>query len=461
MPNRRTANIAALLVVSVMAVAGCYNGDGYNDYTRGPSAPGGATSVDEYGPGAFSHPARNLSVAEVSRFRIGDTFFTEPWVDAPGETAERDGLGPTYLAASCAGCHIADGRSSSLDNHPDDSIGVLRFTDGHGAQANLDDYREQIQAFGVPGVPAEGSFEVSWVEEAGTYPDGSTYTLRRPVVRATGTYSDISDRSALSPRLAPPLIGLGLLEAIPEEEVVAMADPDDANGDGISGRAHYVTSVGSGTEELGRFGFKANVATVEDQTAIAYLLDIGITSPLFPTENCPSAQVECLAAPSGGEPEIGRERFDDVVFYTQTLAVPSRPFAEDESVVAGSELFEEIGCVACHVAKWETGDHAISAVSGQTIYPYTDLLLHDMGPGLSDGRSDGDATATEWKTPALWGLGLTRTVNSAAGFLHDGRARSIEEAILWHGGEASGARTGFVALSAEDRHLVLVFLKSL
>ncbi|MGI9666343.1 MAG: di-heme oxidoredictase family protein [Acidimicrobiia bacterium] len=461
MSSRLTPSTLMLLGALSVVLAGCGLVRGYNNYAEGPSAPGGETSVNVQGPGAFSQPAANLSTDEVARFRVGDDFFTEPWVEASTGSPERDGLGPTFLATSCAACHIGDGRSSAPGADSDESIGVLGFTNGHGGRAILDDYADQLQAFGIPSVPSEGSFSVDWVEISGEYADGTPYVLRRPEVRATGNFSDLSDRTALSVRLAPQLIGLGLLEAIATEEIVSGADPDDADGDGVSGRLHYVRPLGSDVEVLGRFGHKANVASVEDQTAIAYLRDLGITSPLLPGENCPPVQAACRDAESGGFPEIGDERFDDVVFYTQTLAVPSRPFAEDASVIEGSKIFESLGCDSCHVRRWTTGDHEIEALSNQTIYPYTDLLLHDMGEGLSDGRSDGDAAAREWKTPALWGLGLTRTVNSSAGFLHDGRARTIEEAVLWHGGESEVARNAFAALSEGDRERVINFLKSL
>ena len=458
-PSPRLVAIA-LCVLTALVISGCYGGDGYNDYTRGPSAPGGATSVDEYGPGAFSHPAANLTSDEIARFRIGDTFFTAPWDAAPGVSAERDGLGPTYLATSCAACHVADGRGSVPGTPGDEGMAILRFVDADGQGTVLDDYHLQLQPAAIDDVPAEGTFVISWVEESGTYPDGTPFSLRRPIVEVDADDETLVAAAARGVRVAPPLIGLGLLDAIPDEDIRALADPDDADGDGISGTVHDLDQ-GDGTTAIGRFGFKANVATIEEQVAIAYLLDMGITSPVLPTENCPAVQVACRASESGGTPEISQGRFDDVVFYSATLAPPSRPFSEDASVLAGSELFDDLGCAACHVRRYETGDHSIDALAGQTIYPYTDLLLHDMGEGLSDGRADGLATASEWKTPALWGLGLTRTVNRSAGFLHDGRARSIEEAILWHGGEAQGARDEFMALSAENRDLVLVFLKSM
>lgn len=450
------------MVALAVVATGCYGGDGYNDYTKGPSAPGGATSVAEYGPGAFSHPAANLTDLEKARFRIGDVFFTEPWSAAPGSNPERDGLGPTYLATSCAACHPADGRGSAPGTPGDQGSPLLRFTDGEGHAAVLDAYHIQLQTYAVDGVDAEGWFDIEWDMVPGSYPDGAVYELRRPVVTVGGgVFGRLDGLAASGVRVGPSLIGLGLLEAIAEEDIRANSDPDDFDGDGISGEVSVVDSPTLGSSVLGRFGLKANVASVEDQTAVAYLLDLGVTTGIHPVENCPTPQIACAEAATGGSPEISADRFADVVFYTQTLSVPSRAFAEDESVVEGEALFVDLGCTSCHIRRWETSDHEIGAVSNQVIYPYTDLLLHDMGEGLSDGRTDGVASASEWRTAPLWGLGLTRSVNSDAGFLHDGRARTIEEATLWHGGEAEAARTAFTALSAGNRELVLIFLKSL
>lgn len=451
------------MVASVVALVttGCYGGEGYNDYGSGPGAPGGDGTVSNYGPGAFSQAAANLSESEVARFRIGDRFFTQPWTSAPGGALESDGLGPTYLATSCAGCHPADGRSSAPLAVPDRGSPILRFVDDSGNASDLSDYRVQLQTDAIEGVAKEGELVLRWEYVEGAYPDGSPFSLRFPVVDATGTFDDLGASIATGVRVGPSLIGLGLLEAIPQQELIDGADPNDANGDGISGTVSMVQPLAGGDAVFGRFGLKGNVASVADQTAIAYLLDMGITSPLLPDENCPPIQVACIRAPSGGAPEISQNRFDDVVLYAQTLAVPARPFASDDSILDGQRLFEDLGCSQCHVQKWETGDHPVQALAQQTIYPYTDLLLHDMGEGLSDGRSDGAASATEWRTPALWGLGLTRTVNASAGFLHDGRARTVEEAVLWHGGEATAAQRAFTELSESDRQLVLNFLKSL
>lgn len=449
-----------LVLVFVAAVNSCAP-SGYGGYGEIDAAPGGAGTVDNYGPGAFSQPAANLTDDDLVQFRIGDSFFTEAWIPAGPDASERDGLGPTFLATSCAACHPADGRSSAPVDGSSPG-GIVRFTDSGGHAAALDAYHVQIQTHAIRGVEPEASVGITWTEAEGTYDDGSPYGLRTPSLDVSlAAFGPLDANVATGLRLGPPLIGLGLLEAIPAEAIIAGADPDDADGDGISGVAAIVDSPTLGAGALGRFGWKANVASVGEQTAIAYLLDLGITSPMLPDENCPGVQRRCAAAASGGAPEISQERFDAVVLYAQTLGVPGRPSAGDPTVVEGASLFDDIGCSSCHVARWETGDHTVGALSNQTIVPYTDLLLHDMGPRLGDGRSDGVAGPNEWRTAPLWGLGLTRSVNSNAGFLHDGRARSIEEAVLWHGGEALQARSAFVALSREDRERVLVFLKSL
>ena len=454
--------IAALSVVVVIVAAGCQN-IGLGGYDSGPAAPGGDGTVNNYGPGAFSQPAANLDASEGARFRIGDAFFTQPWSAAPGSDADRDGLGPTYLSTSCAACHPADGVASAPGPGAGAGVPILRFSDGALHEARPDAYNVQVQTRAVAGVDAEAQIDLAWKEVDGRYPDGMPFSLREPVISVRGWSIEgvPAPSTATGVRMGPRLIGLGLLEAIPSGAIRAGADPEDLDGDGVSGVASMVDSPTLGPNVLGRFGLKANVATVEDQTAIAYLLDLGITSPIHARENCPAPQASCVASPTGGEPEISAERFGDVVFYARTLAVPGRPSAADASVLEGRSIFDDLGCSACHTPSWTTGPDDIGALADQSIHPYTDLLLHDMGEGLSDGRSDGMASPNEWRTSPLWGVGLVRTVNDEAGFLHDGRARSIEEAILWHGGEAGRSRDAFVGLSAANRDLVLVFLKSL
>ena len=265
----------------------------------------------------------------------------------------------------------------------------------------------------------------------------------------------------VSPRIAPSVFGGGLLEAIPDAAILAKADPDDSDGDGISGRANMVWSVRDGETRLGRFGWKANVPTLEQQIAGAFHGDIGITSPLFVDENCPTGQDTCQSAPNGGVPEIGEERLAKVVFYNQTLAVPAMRDVDDPQVRRGARLFLKAGCAACHTPNYTTGEHAVPAVTGQVIFPYTDLLLHDMGEGLADGRPDFLANEREWRTPPLWGIGLIKNVNNHTRLLHDGRARDIAEAILWHGGEGLAAREEFRKMSREEREALLRFLEAL
>ena len=265
----------------------------------------------------------------------------------------------------------------------------------------------------------------------------------------------------MSPRVAPAIVGMGLLEAIRESDIVSAADPNDADGDGISGRVNMVWDERKGALSMGRFGWKANVPTVEQQTAGAFLGDLGVTSLLFSQENCTEPQADCLAAPNGGSPEIGAERLADVVTYTQTLAVPAMRDVADPQVRQGADLFVQAGCAVCHTPQYTTAQHEIEALSNQTIYPYTDLLLHDMGPELADGRPDFDADGQEWRTPPLWGIGLVDTVNGHTMFLHDGRARNITEAILWHGGEGSASRDVFKSFTREERDALIRFLNSL
>jgi CxxC motif-containing protein (DUF1111 family) len=287
--------------------------------------------------------------------------------------------------------------------------------------------------------------------------------LRSPRLTVTlPTGEQLPIAMLMSYRQAPALIGLGLLEAVPEETLRALADPDDADGDGISGRANRVWDLKSGAVRLGRFGWKANQAGIEQQTSGAFLGDIGITSPLHPANNCPPAQTTCAAQVDGGEPEADQETIDQVTYYGRLLAVPARRDAQDGEVLRGKELFADAGCASCHTPKFVTGElDGLPEVSNQTIFPYTDMLLHDMGEELADHRPDFLATGREWRTPPLWGLGLIRVVNDHTNFLHDGRARDVSEAILWHGGEATDAREAYRSMDARERAALLRFVESL
>ncbi|MGI9584378.1 MAG: di-heme oxidoredictase family protein [Acidimicrobiia bacterium] len=425
--------------------------------------PGGDTTTPLNNRNAFGSPAPNLTDEQRQVFEIGDSFFTQPWVVAPASTDARDGLGPLFNATSCSACHVLEGRGSPPMDGDEPERGLLfRIgVDRDGIVSPHEAYGNQLQDRSIQGVPVEGAMSVVYEQVLGSYGDGSSYTLRHPAYSVSDpSYGPVGDH-LISPRVAPAVFGMGLIEAIPGETILANADPHDENGDGISGRANHLYSKALGMDVLGRLGWKANVATVEDQVAAAFLDDIGITSPFHPAENCTTVQVECQAAVNGGSPEVTAERLAQIVFYNSTLAVPQRRNLDEPEVQAGAELFAEMQCTACHVPIFDTGDHRIDAVSNQRITPFSDFLLHDMGAGLADGMPDGLASGTEWRTPPLWGIGLIEEVNGHSFLLHDGRARSIEEAILWHGGEAAASQNAFTALTADERAEVIAFLESL
>ena len=454
-----------------------------------------------------------------------------------------DGEGPLLNARTCQGCHTKDGRGALPPNPetPMDSM-VVRLGQGiDEAGATLADpnYGQQLQTFGLAsftgenldaGLSAYGEGAGKAIGEGfafieyelleGSYQDGEAFELRRPVLKVRElSYGDFADDIQFSTRVAPQLIGLGLLEAVPEADIRRLADPNDADGDGISGRANSVFDPTADAQRLGRFGVKAGTASLLHQTVNAYRADIGITNRFAPEEACAEQQASCHhAAQLEEDPHPGRVDISDVElalveFYLRLLAVPERrgfdseSSAWEEDVLRGRTLFFENGCGACHQYRHTTGTAAgsvlgsvelntlapnappIAVLSEQTIFPYTDLLLHDMGgacepvrretaagdacaagdncvwalrcSGLADGKPERLASASEWRTAPLWGLGLVKTVNERATFLHDGRARTLAEAILWHGGEAQRSRDAFVALPAADRSALLAFLESL
>lgn len=424
---------------------------------------------------AFSFPATNLSLMRQDSFFIGDSFFQNAWVTAPASTTARDGLGPVFNANACQACHLRDGRGRPPEGGERMLSMLLRIsvppTGAAGEQAwrtrrgvTPDPvYGDQIQNRAIPGVMAEADVTLTWETVAGHYPDGTAFELRRPHYALVNLgYGPTDPALSMSARVAPAMIGAGLLDTIPEAAIRAHEDPDDTDGDGVSGRANWVWDAESRAKALGRFGWKATQPDVRQQVASAFAGDIGVSSSLFPDHLCTAAQSACREAPSGGNPEVSDEILDFVTFYSKTLAVPAQRDHDHPDVIAGKTLFREIGCVACHVETFVTGDDpAFPELSNQTIHPFTDLLLHDMGEGLADDRPVFEANGREWRTPPLWGLGLVYAVNRHSNFLHDGRARGFEEAILWHGGEADRARAAFMALSKADRKRLLVFLRSL
>jgi CxxC motif-containing protein (DUF1111 family) len=461
------------------------------DFTKleaGEDKPGGgATSRGSSSTAnAFSLSSGNMSFRRELDFRIGNSIFRRNWVSAPASTDASDGLGPLFNSRACQNCHLKDGRGHppfSIDS-PDDSGSMLVRLSVPAATAEEQDriaahsvntipdptYGGQLQDRSIQGFATEGKLKIDYREREVKLADGEVVKLRAPSYRLTDlAYGPTSADIMVSPRVAPQMIGLGLLEAVPEEQILANADPDDANGDGISGNPNRVWSREHETAMLGRFGWKAGVPTIAQQAAEAFAGDIGLSSTMmpYPSGDCTEKQQACLDAPSGASPkyqnvEVGDELFKLVTFYSQNLAVPARRNADDPQVLKGKQLFYASGCASCHKPKFVTGEvPGQPHLSRQLIWPYSDMLLHDMGEGLADNRPEGAASGSEWRTPPLWGIGLTETVSGHTLFLHDGRARNVTEAILWHGGEAQGPRDKFAGLSKEDREALLAFVNSL
>ena len=445
--------------------------------------PAGAATVrartdDE----AFSQHSANLSFEQELEFKLGNGLFKKIWVFSPASTMASDGLGPLYNARSCQRCHLKDGRGH-VPEQPDYASAsmFLRVSVPAPAPPELQEisdyigtapdpnYGSQLQDFSAPGIPPEYKLQVEYEEFEVALNRGGTATLRRPSYRAADLgYGPLADGAMLSPRVAPPMIGLGLLEAIPAAGILAHADEEDADGDGISGRANLVWSREFNRIMLGRFGLKAGAPTVHQQSAGAFSGDIGISTPLFPAHagECTGLQTACQTAPHGGgdsrETEIDQPNMDLVTFYSRNLGVPARRNTGDPQVLRGKQVFYDSGCASCHVPKYVTHQLADRPEqSFQLIWPYSDLLLHDMGEGLADNRPEGRATGREWRTAPLWGIGLTQQVSPRATFLHDGRARTLLEAILWHGGEAEAAKSRVVDLPPAERAALITFLESL
>ncbi|WP_370232516.1 di-heme oxidoredictase family protein [Cognatishimia sp.] len=418
---------------------------------------GSGTNLERMDQSAFSLPSAALSFAQRSDFFIGNGIFDRPWVPAPSSTIASDGLGPYFNARSCQGCHIKDGRGHPPAENDTNMVSMLfALSDANGQPDPV--YGAQFQDLAIVGLESEGTVRVQYDYVPFTYPDGTVTELRKPVY---STDTDLAAGVSLNPRIAPPMIGLGLAEAIDAADILALADPDDADGDGISGRAH-ITETG----EIGRFGWKTTAPSILVQTGNAFSNDMGLSTRVRPAPwgDCTEARVACRTSFHGDtptEPEIVDDLLDLVTFYSANLAVPARRDYDAPEVLAGKELFYQVGCTGCHTPKFATSAGAAEEQRNQLIWPYSDFLLHDLGEGLADQNPSGSIAGSEWRTQPLWGVGLTETVNGHTFFLHDGRARSLEEAILWHGGEAERARQSFAELTAHERDLILTFLESL
>ena len=432
----------------------------------------------------YLQPMTGLSDDQLRQFRAGETMFRTVWLVFPAMPVQNNwqymrprggyawGLGPTFIANSCVACHVQGGRGKTVDR-PNSTVfqQLLRVSlpgaDAHGAPLPHPHYGGQLQVFDVISADrqqvrqGEADVFVDWQIETVTLADGDTVELRRPKVRIESlSFGPLGEQILTSLRNAPPIFGLGYLSSVSEEDILQLASAQQAAG--LNGRPNYVRDDINHRTTLGRFGWKANQPSVRQQIGAAFLHDMGITSSLYPKQNCPPAQTYCKAAPPGDTAELFADEFDDLSFWAQALDVPARRNPEHAEIRRGEKLFAQARCAQCHQPQLKTAaDAPFPALANRVFHPYTDLLVHDMGDGLADGRPDFKAGARDWRTAPLWGLGLSGQVNGSTHLLHDGRARSVTEAILWHGGEAQAARDAFARLTRDERAALVAFVNSL
>jgi CxxC motif-containing protein (DUF1111 family) len=422
----------------------------------------------DFSENAFGNQGNGLTDEQQTAFSSGNALFRTNWVTAPSSVQSLDGVGPLMNAISCGSCHFKDGRAF-LNTSSNNITGLLFRLSIPAVSADgspLPDpiYGGQLQDKSIQGVSPEAQANITYTSIQGTYADGSSYTLYQPVYSFVNwAYGDINPQFQFSPRIAPQVPGLGLLERVPESTLLLKADEFDSNHDGISGRPNYVWDYQDNQVKIGRFGWKANQPSLYQQTLGAFNGDMGITSSLFSHDHLTEPESALIGTiPSGGEPELSDVQAAKITLYMQALAVPARRNVNDADVKKGQTIFKSLACNSCHTEILRTDNSGIiEGLKNQIIRPYTDLLLHDMGEQLSDGRPDFLAQGNEWRTPPLWGLGLIKTVNGGLSLMHDGRARSIEEAILWHSGEAEKSKQLFIQLSSNNRQALLQFLESL
>jgi len=459
-----------------LSLSACDDAPRFTQAEPGEARAGGATTVNKSDRNAFSLPSANLPPTRRLDFSVGNSFFRSPWVIAPSTTTARDGLGPLFNTNACQNCHIKDGRGhppapDALNavsmlvrlSIPDDPA-FARLIEQAGIVPEPV-YGGQLQDMAIPGVAPEGRVRVDYAPLPVRFQDGTQVELRKPKLQITDLgYGPMHPDTRFSARVAPPMIGLGLLEAIPEEAILANARPTNKNA--IAGRPNWVWDDALQKTVLGRFGWKAGQPNLNQQNVHAFSGDMGLTTRLRPFDDCTDAQTACKQAPNGngpdGEPEVSDNILRLVLFYTRNLAVPARRDVDSPQVLAGKNLFFQAGCQSCHTPSFTTAANAAEPeLANQVIRPYSDLLLHDMGEGLADHRTEFKASGRDWRTAPLWGIGLTETVSGHTQFLHDGRARNLMEAVLWHGGEAEGAKQQVLTFNAQQRAALLAFLNSL
>jgi CxxC motif-containing protein (DUF1111 family) len=458
---KKVIGFSALFFMLIVFVDACRKPEELQEEDLNEWLSGGSQTVFDAGGGAFGHSFSGLSGINAFNHGVGDRAFSSSFVSAPSPINQ--GLGPVFNSVSCFSCHISDGRGRPQESNGQMVSMLFRLSvpgvDEHGGPMDAPNFGGQLQQRAIFGKQPEATLDIQYSYQSYAFADGESYELRTPIYTIQNPYTNLPAGLMLSPRVAPPVFGLGLIEAIPEWAVIANADEFDTNADGISGKANYVWDVVNQKKSLGRFGWKAGNPSLLQQSAGAYNQDMGITNFIFPNESCANQpQYDHL----NDEVEVSDSLLHAVAFYMKTLAVPARRNVNDLQVKKGKQIFMQANCNACHKPMFKTDVNvAFKEISNQTIFPYTDLLLHDMGSGLADNRPDNYADGQEWKTPALWGIGLTQVVNGHNNFLHDGRARTLLEAIMWHGGEANAAKLYVTQLNKAEREALIKFLQSL
>ena len=433
---------------------------------RAAAAPGGNFTAADESAGADMRPVPGLAPPLLEQFSSGREEFSQRWVVFLS-IGGKWGRGPTSNAEACTDCHLNNGRGHAPDSDKEALASmVVRLsvpgTDENGGPRAHPRYGDQLQSQGELGrVPAEGNATIGWEELEASLADGSVVTLRKPQLGFHDlAFGELGPQTLTSVRIAPPVFGAGLLDAVAPETLRDIAREQRRMG--FNGRLNYVWDAEAQATVPGRFGWKASQPSLRQQAAASFLNELGVTTSMFKRENCPDFQRACRKRAPGLVPEQSDRAFDALLFYLRALPVPARRHADDPAVLRGEQLFAQAQCAVCHLPELRTGAYpALPALARQSMHAYTDLLLHDMGEGLADGRPDFLAGPRDWRTPPLWGIGLGATVDGHASLLHDGRARNATEAILWHGGEAQGSREAFRAMSAAEREALLAFVNSL
>ena len=468
--------LSALLLA--LGLSACDDAPKFTQAEPGEARSGGSATVRKTDQNAFSLPSANLPPSRRVDFSVGNSFFRNPWVIAPSTTTARDGLGPLFNTNACQNCHIKDGRGHPPAPDAPNAVSMLvrlSIPDAPAYARVIEQlgvvpepvYGGQFQDMAVPGIVPEGKVRVEYTPVPVRFKDGTEVELRKPTLQITQLgYGPMHPDTGFSARVAPPMIGLGLLEAIPEEAILANAEAQAREKNGIAGRPNRVWDDAQQKTVLGRFGWKAGQPNLNQQNVHAFSGDMGLTTSLRPVDDCSDGQTACKQAPNGngpdGEPEVSDNILRLVLFYSRNLAVPARRDVGAPEVLAGKNLFFQAGCQSCHTPKYTTAANAAEPeLANQVIRPYSDLLLHDMGDGLADNRTEFQASGRDWRTPPLWGIGLTQAVSGHTQFLHDGRARNLLEAVLWHGGEAKAAQQQVLSFDAGQRAALLAFLNSL